>query len=97
MSKTICDLIYDDRFRVEFAKQYPLATIEDASDFVHESRFGVRLPADVSEHDYHFFLLRVGAALSSLHFGLAMYEKTKELKQIVDEWKKTTTIERDFK
>jgi hypothetical protein len=64
----INDLIYDNSFMEKFLEQYPKAEIVDASDDIHESRFQITLPPEVSLSEYAQFLMESGASVASLLF-----------------------------
>lgn len=70
----ITDTIYDYRALPIVKKAFPEAKTEDASDFIHESRFEVSLQLDAV--DWFAFLLREGIAGLSLLCQLAMYTGT---------------------
>ena len=66
------DLIYDARAAADVLRAYPNAVIEDASDYIHESRISVDLPEDVPTIDWYVFLLKTGWANESLNFQLSL-------------------------
>lgn len=66
--------------------QWPNAVFEDGSDDIHEYRFSVTI-ADVEQDDLYRFALKNGCALSGFGFNLAMYEDTKHISTLVNEWK----------
>ena len=63
-AETMLDLVYVDPEKYEalwnvVAERFPAAKITDASDFIHDRRFEVVLPADTRE-DYLRFALAEG-------------------------------------
>jgi hypothetical protein len=66
------DLIYaEDEVAKIISARYPSAVFEDASDMVHEERFGVKV-SDVAEEEWFEFLVKAGIATVSLNVQLAM-------------------------
>ena len=72
------DLIYADCKAEELVKKkYPNVKIEDASDEIHQQRFGILFnESEYNEHEYLKFLLESGLFQVSLQFQVM--SKTKE-------------------
>ena len=72
------DLIYADLKAEEIVrKKYPNIKIEDASDEIHQERFGIQFDEnEYDEHEYLKFLLESGLFRVSLQFQIM--SKTKE-------------------
>ncbi len=72
------DLIYAD-YKAEkiVEKRYPNIKIEDASDMIHQERFGIQFNEDeYNEHEYLKFLLESG--LFQVSFQFQVMSRTKE-------------------
>jgi len=87
------DLIYlDDDSQYRKAQEklkavFPDAKFEDASDFIHHTRFSISI--NVPDDEYHIEILDLGLSLCSLNFQLLMQENTPKAKRLVDLWKET--------
>ena len=82
------DLIYGGRtYTQELKNLFPNATIEDASDFIHEDRISVQIEMD--EKEYFRIIFLNGFGNMSLQLGLikADPERTTELLNWLQEWK----------
>ncbi len=89
---TMYDLVYDGGCLGEIKQAFPLAEIEDASDFIHEGRFSVQLPED-KRREYLKFIMLKGISPVSLMFqtDIGSPKHQDEIKDIVDEIKRESS------
>jgi len=66
----------------DLKKVYPDAVIEDASDFVHEGRFSIRVQDD--KKSYYENIIKLGYYDASLMFRMRLNEDDTELKEVID-------------
>jgi len=79
------DLIYDSAARTEFLKRYPDAKIEDASDFIHDSRFSVEFE-ETDKYEYLHWLVDNGLAEISMKFQLWFQGEFQDAKPYLEKW-----------
>jgi len=86
------DLVYDGGCLDEIKQPFPLAEIEDASDFIHEGRFSVQLPDD-KRREYLKFVILKGIAPVSLMFQMDIRspKDKEEIRDIINEIKRESS------
>jgi len=82
------DLIYTENHKdykeIEgvIKKEYPNATIEDGSDYIHENRFSVEF--EIEQEPWFEFIIQNGFAMLSLNFQLQIRQEPDKIKELVD-------------
>lgn len=87
------ELVYDAETAPLIRKRFPNARIEDASDFIHESRIEVELP-DEERAVFYKHAIREGFAEACLGFQLWM-RGTKEEQDEIRKWLAELRAERE--
>ena len=82
------DLIYAgedlERAQKELLERFPEATLEDASDFIHEGRFAIKI--DVPNDEYRLAILDLGMLNISLNFQIFMLQEPKEALSLMKQY-----------
>ena len=74
VTETFTDLVSDAGAWPCIKQRFPLAELDDASDFIHEGRFQVRIPG-TTDDDFYPFIISEGWGLVCLGLRLMMQQR----------------------